>query len=336
MQSMYSLTSHVENAINSEDLVPLIGTDWLIASSMADASKRLGCLYAVDRRKKTCQVFYGADAYARDIGLDQLQGHIAIGLEVYARGFSPHGIALRQSEAGDHTLYVVCHYPFDAIEVFGVHASRSALSATWIESLRLPPGTSGNDLVALPDGGLAVTNMMDPADAEAIDKMHQGVTTGYVLEWRRDIGWSPVPDSEMSGPNGIEVSPDGEWLFVSSWSANKSLVRISRGARPAQRKTLRTNLINDNLSWTSDGKLLVTGQFSTPIDFMSEYRSKTRLNTPFAVLNVDPETMNIAETVIHHDGHDGFGAGTVAVEIDEEIWVGTSRGATIGCFSKVK
>jgi hypothetical protein len=336
MQSAYSLVSHIENAINSEDIVYLPGTDWVIASSMTDVSGRLGCLYAIDRRTRTCEILYGAADYARDIGIERLPADLPTGPEVFARGFTPHGIALRRSGSGSCTLYVVCHYPFDAIEVFNLEVSRSKLTATWVESLQMPLGTSGNDLVALTDGGFAVTNMVNPKDVEAMLKMQEGIPTGYVLEWHPDVGWSQVPDSEMSGPNGIEVSPDGEWLFVSSWSSTKSLVRLPREGRFSQRIALTTNLLNDNLSWTSDGKLLVTGQLSTPMDFTAQYRSKTRLNTPFVVLKVDPTVMNIAETAIYHDGSDGFGAGTVAAEVGNEIWVGTSRGATIGCFSRSK
>jgi hypothetical protein len=88
------------------------------------------------------------------------------------------------------------------------------------------------------------------------------------------------------------------------------------------------------LSWTADGSLLVTGQFSMPTPFDLDFRTKTRIDTPFAVFKVDPQTMKIVDKVIHHDGKNGFGGGTVAAEIRNEIWVGTSRGSMIGCFAK--
>jgi hypothetical protein len=70
-----------------------------------------------------------------------------------------------------------------------------------------------------------------------------------------------------------------------------------------------------------------------PLAFIDEYRSMPRMNTPFAVLKVDPDRMRITETLISWNGGEGFGAGTVAVEVGNEIWVGTCRGATIACFT---
>ena len=57
-----------------------------------------------------------------------------------------------------------------------------------------------NSVVSTPQGGLAATHFQLPR--------------GYVYEWSGGSDWSQVPGSETEGPNGIEISDDGEWLYI--------------------------------------------------------------------------------------------------------------------------
>jgi hypothetical protein len=335
MKRPFSLTSRIENAVNPEDLALIPGSNWVVATSMADISGRRGCLYAIDASTRRCRMLYGADDFDRDG--PKADAEVAYGPEVHAPGFTPHGLALGPGEdMRSHALYVVNHYPFDSVEVFLLRLGTDGPSAAWVESLRLPAGACGNDVVVLPDGGLALTNMLDPRDTQTLAKMEAGSPTGCVLEWRRDRGWTSAPDSALSGPNGVEVSPDGEFLFVSSWSTAGSVVRLPRGQRRGPKAEARTGTLNDNLAWSADGKLLATGQYGSPRTFSVDYKSRTHLRTPFATYKIDPATMEIVETLICHDGRDGFGAGTVAIEVGDELWVGSSRSSTIACFSRTE
>jgi hypothetical protein len=335
MKRPFALTSRIENAVNPEDLALIPGSNWVVATSMADISGRRGCLYAIDASTRRCCMLYGADDFDRDG--PKADAKVAYGPEVYAPGFTPHGLALGPGEdMRSHALYVVNHYPFDSVEVFLLRLGAGGPSVAWVESLRLPAGACGNDVVVLPEGGLALTNMLDPRDTQTLAKMEAGSPTGCVLEWRRDRGWTSAPGSALSGPNGVEVSPDGEFLFVSSWSSANSVVRLPRAAPTAPRVATRTGVLGDNLAWASDGLLIATGQCACPIAFAAETRAATHLRTPFATYKIDPATMEIAETLILHDGRDGFGAGTVAIEVGKELWVGSSRSSTIACFSRTE
>ena len=79
--------------------------------------------------------------------------------------------------------------------------------------------------------------MFDPKDPKAADKMAAGKITGAVYEWHPHKGFAFVSDSRMSGNNGIEVSPDGKWIYVAAWG-NKAVVRLSRGSMPVKREAL--------------------------------------------------------------------------------------------------
>jgi hypothetical protein len=229
-------------------------------------------------------------------------------------------------------LYVVNHGGRESVEVFTITLlDGSDPEVTWIGCVVLPQGTSGNDVVALPDGGLAVTNMFDPEDTSAIAKMQVGENTGNVLEWYPGKDWSVVPGSDLSGPNGIEVSLDGDMLYIGSWSAAKCLVCLSRGCSPLEKRTVATGHLTDNLTWSGSGSLLVTGHLTNPIDFTTAYRRETKLSVPFSILAVDPVSFEVHE-IRRDDGRAGFGAGTVALEVGSSIWVGTSRGDRIACF----
>ena len=99
----------------------------------------------------------------------------------------------------------------------------------WKGCLILPGRAVGNSVAPLPDGGIVVTvsNLAD--DTQVEKEFETGQVTGYVLEWHAKDGWTQLPESEGSFPNGIEVSPDGNWLYVTN-SGTQDIVRLSRGA----------------------------------------------------------------------------------------------------------
>ena len=49
---------------------------------------------------------------------------------------------------------------------------------------------------------MVVTDMFDPQDPKAADKLAAGEDTGAVYEWHPHKGFTLVPDSKMSGNNG--------------------------------------------------------------------------------------------------------------------------------------
>ena len=121
--------------------------------------------------------------------------------------FRPHGINLRPGSDSVHTLYVVRHGARESVEIFKVDVGGVTPTLTWVGCAVAPDTLGLNAVVPLPDGGLAATSPR----------------TSDVWEWHTGTGWTQVPSSEDIGPNGLEISPDGQW-FV----AYNSLIYMSR------------------------------------------------------------------------------------------------------------
>ena len=74
----------------------------------------------------------------------------------------------------------------------------------------------------------------------------------------------------------------------------------------------------DNLRWAPDGALLAAGQGAAPSQTSN-------------VARVDPNTMKFQE-LVRYPNSDVFSAGTVAIQIGKELWVGSVRGDRIAIF----
>jgi sugar lactone lactonase YvrE len=178
---------------------------------------------------------------------------------------------------------------------------------------------------------MVVTSTFDPGDPKAPDKLAAGEITGAVYEWHPGAGYKLVPDSEMSGDNGIEVSRDGKWIYLAAWG-NKSVVRLARAGGPAQRQELPAGFQTDNLRWAPDGKLMVAGQAASARQVFACFASKaTRCTQPWRMVKWDTAAMRL-QPVASNPGNPEFGDATVGLQVGREIYVGTFRGDRIAYF----
>lgn len=309
-------------AMNSEDLVRVPGTDWIVASGFAGGGASVGHLYLVNARDKSLKVLFpGASPSIRP---DKTTYEACPGAPDLTK-FSAHGLNLRSGSNGVHTLYVVNHGGREAIELFELDAAKATPTVTWIGCAVMPAHTWPNAVAPLPDGGMVATDMFDPDDKTAPDKMNAGENTGAVYEWHSASGFKVVPGSEMSGNNGIEVAPDGTWLYVNAWGG-KAVVRLSRGASPVQRDTLPAGFLVDNLRWGADGVLWVAGQDVPAKEVFGCFEShQTRCTQGWRIVKWDTRSMKL-DPVLTEPGNPEFGDATVALPVDNEIFVGTFRG----------
>ena len=315
--------------LNAEDLVQVPNTDWIIASGM-DGGKagEAGMLQLVNAKDKTAKELFPGEtpqlrpnkAHWGDCPLPNMNR------------FSAHGLSLLASAKGGDTLYVVNHGGRESIEIFSLVTKGAEPAVTWVGCAVMPPHTWPNAVAALPDGGFVVTDMFDPQDEKAADKMNAGKNTGAVYEWHPKKGFTKVPDSQASGDNGIVVSPDGTWIYVAAWG-NKAVMRLSRGAEPAKRKMLRVGFLADNLRWAPDGTLLIAGQNVPAKQVFGCFQShRARCTGPWRVDRWDTKAMTV-KPLVSEPGNPEFGGGTVGLQIGDELWVGTFRGDRIAYLS---
>jgi hypothetical protein len=306
-----------------EDLVAVPGTSWLVSSAFnAD-----GGLFLVDTVKATSAKLFPIPLATErfDTGIygscpGPLQGEDRA-------SFRTHGLDLKAGPQSTHTLYAVHHGGRESIEVFTLDVSATPPAVSWIGCVVAPDPIGLNAVVALPDGGFAVTNYdaRPPAGVQSTGvsaKVLSGDRNGEVWEWHPKGGWVKVPGSEASGANGIALSDDGNWYYVAQWG-NRAFMRLSRGKTPVERTEIPVGFRVDNLRWARDGRtLLAAGQESA----LSELSKTTG---PVSVIGrIDPQAMTYTE-ILKTPVPPGLFAATVAVEMAGDYWVGSFRGVHI-------
>jgi hypothetical protein len=239
------------------------------------------------------------------------------------QNFEAHGLGLRAGLHGTSQLYVVTHAfskgGREAIELFSIDASNGKPVISWSDCVMTPAHAWFNDVVALPEGGFAATNFMDPTDKSTNEKLQSGGDNGNVLEWHKDSGFRAVPNSNMSGANGIEIDSQGQYYFVNAWGSQE-LIRISR-ADHQRKATSLAGLLVDNSAWTWDGRLIVVGQALSAKNIGSCLADPTCL-IPFKAVEFDPATL---QSRILIDEKDKRWAATSPGLVNGELWLGAQR-----------
>jgi len=287
-----------------EDLVAL-GPQWAVASAYTGTGG-VALIRVSDR--------IGYTAYPSSTARDRLdaQTYPACPGPPSAENFLTHGVYVEPGNGPTYKLFVVGHGAREAIEVFEVDTGTRMPSVTWIGCVVAPDPIGLNSVRGLPDGGFVTTNFL-PRDSTpaATQRMLAGETNGELWEWHTASGWVKVPGSEAAGANGVELSDDGETLYIAAWGS-QSFVRLSRGVTPPNRDEIPLGFRVDNIHWARDGQLYGVGQ--------SEQNWKA--------VKIDPDTLAVREVVVQPDTP-AFGAGTVVLEVGEDLWVGSYRGNRI-------
>ncbi len=306
-----------------EDLIRVQDSNWVLVSGMADAATHRSELYAIDAKTRSYKIVYPS-ASARVNHNRKTYG--ACPGPLPGETFGAHGIDVRPKGKGLHTLYAVNHAVRESVEVFELDATGVLPALTWVGCVVLPAKASGNGVVGLPEGGFVTTNFKDPADADAFKKMSAGQVTGDVLEWQPGKGWSTLPDSAMSGANGLALSKDGKSLYVAGWPG-KNVTRFERsGTSWVKKESIGTGILTDNLRWMADGSLLAGGQDADMPGVFECRAPACRVGS--AAVKIDLRTGK-ATRLVQYAGSAGFEGSTTAIEVGNEIWLGSFKGSRI-------
>jgi len=287
--------------VSPEDLIQVPNSPWVIVSSWeAD-----GYLSAVDSRDYGVhRLFPLPSAEARP---DTSTYGACPGMTM--EGFHPHGVSLRPGANGLHTLYVVRHGERESVEVFEIDARGTSPTLTWIGCVVAPQGLGLNAVAAIPGGGFAVTSPR----------------TGDLWEWHAGAEWTQVPGSQGIGPNGLEVSLDGAWYYVGGYGA-QALIRLSRGSANIEMEAVQVGFHVDNVRWAPDGSLFVAGHESPTPGRVGECISRRFCDGIVTrVTRVSAELDDTSDIFTYHS-NDLLPLGTVAIQVGDELWVGTVAG----------
>lgn len=308
--------SYVCGVRNGEDIVAVGATPWLLASSIGGIGgpPSPGRIYLINAETKAAEeLFPGAAPVIRHDATTYASCPGPLDLQA----FDTHGLAVRETDtAGVFRLYSTSHGALEAIQAWELDARGEKPTAAWVGCVPLPAGTFANSVAILADGGFVTTKFMDPTDPEAFPKIQAGEINGLVYEWHPGGEVTPVAGTELSGPNGIEVSPDDRWMFVAAFGGHQ-VVRFDRqGTEPVA--SVAVDVTPDNLRWTADGTLLTVGGNLTPA-------------TGWSVYEIDPTAMTAARVSGMGPEAALQGAAT-AVQVGDQIWIGTFNGDRVGYF----
>lgn len=292
--------------VSPEDLVVLPGEEWVIASGLREG----GQLQLINVSDKTATpVFPTATANER---LDSTTYPTCPGPlnPEQQEAFTSHGLHLQQGATAVHTLYVVHHGVRESVEVFEVDAGTTPPSFTWVGCVPALSTMRINGAVPLPGGGVAAT----------------GGALGNVWAWRVDSGWVPIPGTENSAPNGLEISRDGRWLYIAGWQEEK-LTRVTLDQTPVQTEVVQLGFRPDNVRMSLDGStLLAAGHTDKNGQSITEPREPLLETSNVAA--IDPVTLDV-ERIYEHASMEGFVTSTTAIVIGDELWLGSARGERV-------
>ena len=150
--------------------------------------------------------------------------------------FKTHGLSCARGSNRVHRLYVVFHGRGSRSRSSSSMSARDAPVPTWIGCVVAPEPIGLNAVVGLDDGGFVATNYMarDIDAAARAQGAWRAKGTASCGNGTTATAGRSFRERKRPGPNGLEMSPDGKWLYVAPFGS-QALVRLSRGQATVKR-----------------------------------------------------------------------------------------------------
>ena len=329
-------------AQNPEDLVPIPGTRWLIASGMkAGAGLKL-----VDTDAKTARLFYtGGPAQQRPD--KKLFPNCPAPPD--ASTFNAHGIYLRRAQIpGLYRLYVVSHGLLESIQVFAVDVRSVEPSLTWTGCVPMPEGNkaytsadsqasssrvAANAVAAFSDGTIIATVPQRPGSTNV--QRLRGEPTGDVVEWKPGTdSFRVVPGTQLAGNNGIEIALDEREFYVVSFGTHTVVVFSRQDPLKPLRQSQAPGFMPDNLRWSGDRLIAAGPMYDEPACggtrlAVVDNPVLTSCHRGYVVAQLDPGTM--AWTILAYaEPNPKIAVVSTGVVMGETLWIGAASSDGIG------
>lgn len=297
---------------NPEDLDRLGKTKWVVVSSFQLPQERgtlPGSLYCVDiETHKVVPLF---PSKAASIDWDRIRFPDC---PAPPELFSSHGLDVLEMGNGVFRIFAVNHGNRESVEIIDVKTvGDTEPVATWRGGVPTPDPIVPNGVVGLPDGGLAASG-------------------GGVAVWRPGKGWH-VYENVLDRTNGINVSPDGKYLYVNSAEAG-TVNRFPIDGKMSDHEVLFDGDFHaDNIRWGEDGFLYNAGP-SEKEQTVGDCINGPECRLGWGVSRIDPTTGK-SELLMERSSIPGiFGGATTALVVDDTLWLGTFHGDRIAIVEK--
>lgn len=325
---------------NAEDLVLLPGGRWIVNGQYqpSPAAGQRGPLRLIDTQTRSWRPArprvvkrQNARALARDATLARAS---SCSSPPDFNAIAAHGIGLRRPRSGPAMIYVINHDASERIEVFEVHHSNDRPQLNWVGCLETPASLHFNGVAIAPDGTIYATVLL--AHGQLSRSLQQGLPVGGVYRLAPGATDFSLLPLSLSGPNGIEISPDGRIVYVSEMG-KKRIVAYSTDEFSKPIGVAKLDIFwPDNLHWDANGQLLTAGMDHNkwnpgPADkrcangIDPDLASAKPCMRSYYVASIDPRTFktSVIATGEEIPEFSNLSAATIA---SGWLWIGTYKG----------
>jgi hypothetical protein len=305
-----------------EDLLSLGDTGMILGSGMSNATTPAHMYFINPVTMEFADLIHGPNfTQSHDIAMfPNCPGPLNLD------SFSVHGLSVYESSPGIFSIYTTSHGEREAIEVYELNNAGTAPALAWKGCVVLPANTFANSVARLADGGFVTTKMMDPS--QGFGSLQGGGITGNVFEWHPGGEVLAVAGTELSGANGIAMSEDERYMYVAAFGS-REVIRFDRSTTPIGKQTVSVDIVPDNIRWGTEGKLLTAGANYVAPDVCSGQGCATG----WSVVEIDAATLE-ATRVAGADQTAALQGVSSALQIDNELWLGTFNDDRIGKLSR--
>ena len=299
---------------NPEDLVPVPGTRWLLASGMAAGAG----LNAIDTQAKTARSLFASGLPAM---ADPRYASCPAPLDPQVANL--HGLSLRSSGQGRYTLYATNHGGRESIEIFAIDVRDEGPAATWIGCVPMPDALAANSVAAFTDGTILATVLTMPG--RTFEDLFAQRPTGAVFMWEPGTpAFRQLPGTELPGNNGIETAANDQEFFVAA-SGSKQIVAFSRRDTSAPLRTAQlTEFAPDNVRLIDGNRLITAGMIDDEpaCGGAPKTAAGIQCSRGYIVDLIDPQTMTVTE-LARGPRTPAFSGHAIAIPVGNDLWLGS-------------
>jgi hypothetical protein len=179
-----------------------------------------------------------------------------------------------------------------------------------------------NDVATTRTGFIAsVPQVPKPGEKTATPDILSGVDTGSLFEWTRQKGLRPIPGTVAPYNNGVQVSPDGRYVYYAAWTG-KQVRRFDRTT--GKTVSVPVDFYPDNISVRADGMMVVAG--AARIDgWMDCFKAADEFcPAGFGVATLDPRSMAVKP--LYSAGPGLMPGASVGLQIGRDLYIGSFTG----------
>ena len=238
--------------------------------------------------------------------------------------YGPHGIDLIKRNDGRYQLGVINHYPDESVEMFEMIKKENSWDMVWRGCIDVPYEFYFNDISLRKNGGFYASHMYD-REITLNEWLFVSIIksdTGFLVEWIENR-FKKIDGSDGSGPNGIALDEDSNIIYI-NYNQGDSITKFDLSLN--QKLDKKFIEAPDN-PYIDGNDIWITSLDFQPNDF-GDCEFKKSCSLPFSIYQLDKNNLEIKNE--YSFSKTVFGLPTVAVPIEDEVFLGSFHSDRLG------